>query len=88
MKEVICLDCSTVIQIEDDIYIGLEVICPACEGDFEVTHLSPIQIEWLFEDDDDFDYDDDDVYDEEYDDDYDDDYEEEFDEEEEEMQTY
>jgi hypothetical protein len=65
MKEAICLDCSTIMLIEDDLYIGLKLSCPECEADFEITDLSPVQLEWVYEDG--YEYDDDD-----YDDDYDD----------------
>ena len=70
MKEAICLDCSTIILIEDDVYIGLNVTCPECEAEFEVTQLSPVHLEWIFEfdyeyDDDDED-DDDDLYDDRF----------------------
>jgi phage FluMu protein Com len=77
MKEVACLDCNTIFLIEDGLYIGLKVTCPECETQFEITYLSPVQIEWVYEDD--YDYDLDDDMD---DDDYEDEFDEEFDEEE------
>jgi hypothetical protein len=80
MKEVICLDCSTVILIEDDIYIGLNVTCPKCEAEFEVTHLAPVQLEWAFDDDYDYYYDDDDDDDDLYGDEVDEEVDEEIEE--------
>ncbi|MHA2406066.1 MAG: hypothetical protein ACXACH_04865 [Candidatus Hermodarchaeia archaeon] len=69
MKEVTCLDCNTIILVDDETYIGQNVTCLKCEAEFEIVDLTPIQIEWLYEDYDDADYDDDD-YEEEYDDKY------------------
>ena len=57
MKEAVCLDCSTIMLFEDDNYIGQKLTCPECEAEFEITKLSPIQLEWVYEDD--YDYDDD-----------------------------
>ena len=68
MKELICLSCSEVIVLHDDPSIGQTVLCPHCDANFEVTHLSPIVLDWVFEDDDDYDYDDD--YHEELEEDY------------------
>ena len=67
MKELICLDCSKIIVLEDDPSIGQTVLCPNCDAYFEITHLSPIVLDWAFEDDDDYD---DDEYDEELDEEY------------------
>jgi hypothetical protein len=81
MKEVVCLDCSTIMLIEGDLYIGKNVTCPECGSEFEITHLAPVQLEWVLEDD--YDYDD---YDDDDDDFIDDEYDEEVDEEE--VETY
>lgn len=69
MKELICLNCSKIIVLEGDPSIGQTVLCPNCDAYFEITHLSPIVLDWAFEDDDDYD-DDDDDYDEELDEEY------------------
>lgn len=69
MKELICLSCKEVIVLHDDPVIGQTVLCPDCNGYFVVTHVSPVVLDWvMFDDDDYYDHEDDfeDAFDEDY----------------------
>lgn len=76
----ICPGCGARIRFQNKVQLGEFIICAECGDELEVVQLSPVKLDWAFEDpfdedeyDGDFedDYDDDDDYD--YDDDYDDD---------------
>jgi hypothetical protein len=84
MKEVVCLNCNSIIAIKGEPHLGQQLECDNCSAELEVIHLFPIELDWVLEkDDDDDDYDDYDDYDDDEldDDDFDDEYEEEYDEE-------
>ncbi len=83
----VCPSCDTSIRFRNNLYIGQMVTCPECGDVLEVVRLSPIKLDWAFEepfeDDEDGEFDvDDDDYEDDYgdfdegdydDDDYDDD---------------
>lgn len=51
-----CPDCGEKIALPGEVYLGRKVICPDCEAELEVVETSPLQLDWLYEDD--FDYED------------------------------
>lgn len=77
----ICPGCGARIRFQNKVQVGEFVICDECGDELEVVSMSPIKLDWAFEDPFDEDYDGD--YDEEFDDDdldyeddeYDDDWE-------------
>jgi hypothetical protein len=81
MKEVVCLDCNSIIAIKGKPFLGQKLECGNCSVQLEVIHLFPIELDWVLEQDEDYDdyddYDDDDYEDDDYDDEYEDEYDEE-----------
>lgn len=69
MPHVYCLDCDRKIILHTDVRVGDQVICSNCDAEFQLVSISPVEIDWLFDDDYD---DDDDDYDDWDDDGYDD----------------
>jgi lysine biosynthesis protein LysW len=80
MSVALCPDCEEGINFGSRVRIGQRVSCPHCGADLEVVEVSPLELDWAYEDvdwedqdddvDDDWDNDDDDDDD---DDDWDDD---------------
>lgn len=74
-----CPACGTKLRFAQAPQLGEFVVCEECGTELEVIQLSPVKLDWAFEepfddsdfDDDDWDYDDEDFDDDEYD--YDDD---------------
>ena len=56
MPHVFCLDCDRKIMLHTDISVGDQVACSSCDSEFQIIGLSPIEIEWLYDDYDDDDY--------------------------------
>lgn len=67
----ICPGCGARIRFQNKVQVGEFVICDECGDELEVISMSPIKLDWAFEDpfDEDFDGD----YDDDFDDDWDDD---------------
>lgn len=55
MKRVYCLDCDSAIQINASAKVGDEIVCENCEAEFELVSLNPPVIEWLYDDDEEWD---------------------------------
>jgi lysine biosynthesis protein LysW len=51
-----CPDCGEKIALRGEVYLGRKVICPDCDAELEVVETSPLQLDWLYEDD--FEYED------------------------------
>lgn len=67
MSLALCPDCEEGINMGSDARIGQRISCPHCGADLEVVELSPIELDWAYDDgdweeddDDDEDWDDDD----------------------------
>lgn len=76
----ICPGCGARIRFQTKVQVGEFIICDECGDELEIIGLSPIKLDWAFEDpfDDDFDGNYDDDFDDDDDDDdydYDDDWE-------------
>lgn len=55
---VVCLNCEGEIEIGRNPKVGQYVDCDNCDMEFRIVSINPIEIEWPYEDDDDFvDYD-------------------------------
>lgn len=63
-----CPECDNDINLGRDPNKGQKVSCPSCGAYLEVVGLSPIELDWVFEDDEELEYE----YEDEFDD-YDDD---------------
>lgn len=50
MREVKCPLCREKIKMATRAWIGQEVICPACEAILEVVGLSPLSLDWPYDD--------------------------------------
>lgn len=68
----ICPGCGARIRFQNKVQVGEFVICDECGDELEVIQMSPIKLDWAFEDPFDEDYEGDDSLDE-VDDDFDDD---------------
>jgi len=47
-----CPSCDEQIRIVGQAEIGLEVTCPACGDLLEVVSVDPIELDWIYDDDD------------------------------------
>ena len=58
----ICPSCEGWVAIPNNPRIGQQVMCRHCETDLEIIEISPVELDWVNEDDDDWDddWDDDD----------------------------
>ena len=57
----LCLDCEKRIVFKKTPRLDETIICPHCEAMLAVVELNPIELDWAYEDDDDYDgYDEDD----------------------------
>jgi lysine biosynthesis protein LysW len=77
MSVALCPDCEEGINFGSRVRIGQRLSCPHCGADLEVVELSPIELDWAYEDtdwededesDDDWDDDDEDGWDDDDDD--------------------
>ena len=61
MSHVYCLDCDRRIVLHAHVLEGDQIVCSSCDAEFQVVSVSPVEIEWLYDDyEDDEEYDDDD----------------------------
>jgi len=69
MPAAFCPECEGKIRLSESPRKGDRVTCPACGAYLAVASLSPIELDWAYDEDDDYeyDYDDDDLEDEDYD---------------------
>ncbi len=77
MSESLCPECDSEVKLGKTVKLGQQARCGSCGADLEVVSLTPVELDWVLEeeefDDDDFDYNDEDEefeldYDEEFDD--------------------
>jgi transcription initiation factor IIE alpha subunit len=63
-----CPECESALKFDRQLEEGNIVTCPKCNAYLEVINTSPLEFDWVYDDDDyDYDYDDDD---DEFDDDF------------------
>lgn len=60
MAMVLCLDCDRKIELNLNHKPGDKVICSSCGSEFEIVSMDPPEIEWLYDEYDDEEWDDDD----------------------------
>jgi lysine biosynthesis protein LysW len=46
-----CPDCGSKIALQGEVYLGRKIVCPDCDAELEVIETSPVQLDWLYEDD-------------------------------------
>jgi lysine biosynthesis protein LysW len=51
-----CPDCGEEITLHGKVELGMEVICPHCEAELEVVETVPVELDWIYEDDEDHSY--------------------------------
>ena len=56
---VTCPECDENITLKNEIKWGQQVVCPHCSTELEVINTDPVELDWVFEENDQ-DYDDDD----------------------------
>jgi hypothetical protein len=42
-----CLDCGTRIYVGRKPWVGQAVYCDRCDADLEVTHVNPLELDWI-----------------------------------------
>lgn len=52
MSVALCPDCDEAINFGSRVRIGQRVTCPHCAADLEVVEISPIELDWAYEDED------------------------------------
>ncbi|MFP4395955.1 MAG: hypothetical protein ACLFTI_11885 [Anaerolineales bacterium] len=67
-----CPACDEAITIQGNPKVGQRLRCPSCDTEIEVIDVNPVELDWAYEDEDDF-YEDWDDEDSDEDDDWDDD---------------
>ena len=67
-----CPACDEAITLQGNPKVGQRLRCPSCDTEIEVIDVNPVELDWAYEDEDDF-YDDWDDEDSDEDDDWDDD---------------
>ena len=54
MKTAYCLDCDRSIKLGDRFHVGNTVECPHCESEFQIVNLDPPELEWFYDEEDDW----------------------------------
>jgi lysine biosynthesis protein LysW len=57
MAQGYCPDCDSDIKLGSDPRKGQKVTCPSCGAYLEVVGLSPIELDWAFDDEDEYEVD-------------------------------
>lgn len=65
MPKAICPECGTMVNVGGNPYVGQQVTCPECDALLEVVSLNPLELDWAYEDVDDYEYDEEEFGDEE-----------------------
>ena len=75
MTIALCPDCEEPIRLGTQLKIGQRIVCSNCEVELEVIEVSPVELDWAYDEpDEDWDDDEDgDDWDDDEDDDWDDD---------------
>jgi alpha-aminoadipate carrier protein LysW len=60
-----CPSCGEDVVIPGRPELGQRVVCPSCDSELEVIELEPLELDWPFDEDEDWDDDWDDDWDEE-----------------------
>ncbi len=68
MATAICPSCDKTVTLTGNPKIGQKLTCPSCKTELEVVEVNPVELDWAYEYDDDWD-DDEEWDDEEWDDD-------------------
>jgi alpha-aminoadipate carrier protein LysW len=55
-----CPDCGQKITLSGDARLGQEVICPHCDAELEVVEMDPLELDWIYDEDEGYDEDDED----------------------------
>ena len=58
MASAACASCEAQINVGKKPVVGQHVTCPSCDEVMEVVWLTPVELDWAIDDDDDYDDDD------------------------------
>ena len=56
MNEAYCPDCDRLIHLPSKPSVGDPVTCPHCRAKLEVIDLNPIELDWMYDDDEEEDF--------------------------------
>ena len=45
-----CPDCGARITVPSPVRIGQQVLCPNCDAELEVIDTNPVELDWVYED--------------------------------------
>jgi alpha-aminoadipate carrier protein LysW len=45
-----CPDCGSRIGVKSPVRIGQQVVCPNCDAELEVIDTDPVELDWVYED--------------------------------------
>ncbi len=48
----VCPDCGEKITLRGTIRLGREVICPNCDAELEVVETEPLELDWIYDEED------------------------------------
>ncbi len=57
MAQAECPSCDSNVNVGTIPKVGHRVTCPTCDAALEVVWLNPVELDWLYEDDEDYEYD-------------------------------
>ena len=69
MTRGLCPECDAEVSVGKGAKIGQKVTCHSCGAFLEVVEISPMELDWAFDDDEEKDYEDDEMFDDDDDDD-------------------
>ena len=49
MATTFCLDCEAAVRLPEPLRIGQRIACAACGTEMEVVEISPLELDWAFE---------------------------------------
>jgi len=49
-----CPDCGEKISIQGEIRLGREVTCPNCEAELEIVETVPVELDWVYDEDEEY----------------------------------
>ena len=45
-----CPDCGARIAVQSPVQVGQQVRCPNCDAELEVIDTNPVELDWVYED--------------------------------------
>lgn len=49
MRVALCPECEAEFRIGPQLKVGQRLTCPSCDAELEVIHLSPLELDWAYD---------------------------------------